>query len=114
MRPGMYVEVDFGSEEFADALDIETTPDQWQVSLVLEGRGASGEWKPVASDPQQTEEARPLGFRRAVASELKRRGIGYLLLFDEDAGADDVRRNMEEWGVRLVGTTKGARLYQLP
>jgi 4-amino-4-deoxy-L-arabinose transferase-like glycosyltransferase len=114
LRPGMYVEVDFGSEEFADALDIETTPDQWQVSLVLEGRGASGEWKPVASDPQQTEEARPLGFRRAVASELKRRGIGYLLLFDEDAGADDVRRNMEEWGVRLVGTTKGARLYQLP
>jgi hypothetical protein len=114
LRPGMYVQVDFGREENADALDIETTPDQWQARLMLEGQAASGGWKPIASVPQQTEEARPLGLRRAVASELKRRGIDYLLLFDDNTGADDVRRNAEQWGVRLVGTAKGARLYQLP
>ena len=114
LRPGMYVQVEFGREENADALDIETTPDQWQGSLILEGEAASGEWTSIASAPQQTEEARPLGLRRAVASELKRRGIDYLLLFDDNAGADDVRRNTEQWEVRLVGEAKGVRLYQLP
>jgi hypothetical protein len=114
LRPGMFVQVDFGREENTDALDIETIPDQWQTGLMLEGETASGEWKRIASGRTQTEEARPLGLRRAVASELKRRGIDYLLLFDENAGADDLRRNAEQWGVRLVGTAKGARLYQLP
>jgi hypothetical protein len=113
-RPGMYVQADFGREENADALDLETTPDQGQAGLVLEGQTASGQWKPIASVPTQTEEARPLGLRRAVASELKRRGIDYLLIFDFNGGADDLRRNWEKWGVRLVGTANGARLYQLP
>jgi len=113
-RPGMYVQVDFGREENADALDIETTPDQWQAGLTLDGQTASGEWKSIAPAGSQTEEGRPLGLRRAVASELKRRGIDYLLLFDQNVGDDDLRRNTEQWGVRLVGTAKGARLYQLP
>ena len=114
MRPGMYVEVDFGREENADGVDIETTPDQWQERLTLEGQTASGEWKPISSVPMQTEEGRPLGLRRAVAAELKRRGLDYLLLFDQNIESDDLRRNAEQWGVRLVGTAKGARLYQLP
>jgi hypothetical protein len=114
LRPGMYVQVDFGVEETADALEIETTPDQWRVQLMLEGEMASGEWKPITSAQEQTEEARPLGLRRAVASELKRRGVDYLLIFDQNTGADDLWRNTERWGVRLVGTAKGAKLYQLP
>jgi hypothetical protein len=52
--------------------------------------------------------------RRAVAAELKRRGIDYLLVFDTDNGADDLRLNAELWGIRAVGDYKGARLYQLP
>jgi hypothetical protein len=52
--------------------------------------------------------------RRAVANELKRRGIDYLLLFDTDNGADDLRLNTDLWGMRAVGDYKGARLYQLP
>ena len=113
-RPGMFVQVDFGREENADALDIETIPDHWQAALTLEGKTVSGEWNAIASVPTYKEEARPLGLRRAVGGELKRRGIDYLLLFDKNAGADDLRRNTEQWGVRLVGTAKGARLYQLP
>jgi hypothetical protein len=109
----MYVQVDFGAEETADALEIETTPDQWQVQLMLEAEAASGEWKPILSAQEQTEEVRPLGLRRAVASELKRRGVDYVLMFDQNAGADDLWRNTARWGVRLVGTAKGAKLYQL-
>jgi hypothetical protein len=114
LRPGMYVQVEFGREENVNAVDIETTPDQWQARMILEGQAARGEWKTIASAPEQTEESRPLGLRRAVASELKRRGIDYLLILDQNAGADELRRNREPWEVRLVGTAKGARLYQLP
>ena len=55
-----------------------------------------------------------IGLRRAVTGELKRRGIDYLLVFDTDNGADDLRLNSDLWGMRAVGDYKGARLYQLP
>jgi hypothetical protein len=114
LHPGMFVEVDFPDAQQADAVQIETAPNQWQVRLRLEGQGTDGSWKLLAAAPQTTEEVRPLGLRPAVAAELKRRGIDYILLFDRDLGADDVRRNTEQWRVRQVGEYKGARLYQLP
>lgn len=114
LQPGMFVQVDFGGLRDADAVQIETSPNQWHVRLQLEGQDQSGGWKLLAGAPQQTEEARPLGLRAAVAAELKRRGIDYLLLFDQDGGAEDLRRNTEQWKVRFVGEANGARLYQLP
>jgi hypothetical protein len=114
LRPGMYVQVDFGGTEQADSLEIDTAPNQWQVHLKLEGLPPAGNWKLLADSPRQSEQAQPLGLRRAVADELKRRGIDYLLIFDSDLGADDLRRNAGLWGIRQVGESKGARLYQLP
>jgi hypothetical protein len=114
LHPGMFVEVDFPEAQQADAVQIETAPNQWQVRLRLEGQGTDGSWKSLAAAPQTTEEVRPLGLRPAVAAELKRRCIDYILLFAKDLGADDVRRNIEQWRVRQVGEYKGARLYQLP
>ena len=114
LHPGMYVETDFGGTEQADAVEIQTAPNQWQVRLRLEGQETSGQWKALAAAPQTSEEVRPLGLRPAVAAELKRRGIDYLLLFDKDLGADDLRRNTGQWGIRAVGESEGARLYQLP
>jgi hypothetical protein len=114
LHPGMFVAVDFGEAQQADAVQIETAPNQWQARLQLEGQGTDGSWKLLAAAPQPTEEARPLGLRPAVAAELKRRGIDYILLFDKDLGADDLRRNTEQWRIRQVGEYKGARLYQLP
>jgi hypothetical protein len=118
LRPGMYVETDFGGSEQADAVEILTAPNQWQVRLKLEGQvegmPPSSGWKTLAAKPQQSEEGQPLGLRRAVAAELKQRGIDYLLLFDTDPGADDLRRNSSLWGVRQVGTYNKFRLYELP
>jgi hypothetical protein len=114
LRPGMYVQVDFGRDEPVDALEIATTPDQWQVRLELQGLKPNGAWTSLAKSPQQREEAAPLGVRRAVAGELKRRGIDYVLMFDRDKGADDLHRNALRWGITEMGESKGARLYQLP
>ena len=55
-----------------------------------------------------------MALRRALAEELKRRGIDYLLTFDGEYGADDLQRNAGLWGIRQVGEYRGARLYWLP
>jgi hypothetical protein len=114
LKPRQFLEVDFHGEETADAVVIETAPNQPGVRLRLEGLDDAGRWRLLSAAPQASDAARPLGLRRAVAQELKRRGIDYLLVYDHDEGADDLRLNTEIWGVRLVGEDKGARLYQLP
>ena len=114
IHDGMFVEVDFRRNEEADSVLIETAPNQWGIRLKLEGRDASGNWRPLAPAPEQSFAPLPLGLRRAVAGELKRRGIDYLLMFDSDFGADDFRDRADAWGVRRVGVYGKARLYQLP
>jgi len=114
LRPGQFVEVDFGGVEAADSVLIETAPNQWGIRLKLEGRDGSGQWKALAAEAQASNAPVPAGLRRAAAEELKRRGIDYLLVFDGEFGADDLARNAGLWGVQQVGEYKGARLYRLP
>lgn len=114
LEPGQFVAVDFGQPETADSAVIETAPNQWGLKLKLEGREPGGQWKLLAPAPQLGDAPRPLGLRRAVAEELKRRGIDYVLAFDGDLGSDDLRENADIYGIRHVGEYKGARLYQLP
>jgi len=113
IHPGMYVEVNFHKTEQADSVLIETSPDQSQIRLKLEGLNADGRWSLLAAAPVISDAAAPLGLRRAAARELERRGIGYLLLFDDEFGAGDFQANQDLWGIRQVGETQGARLYQL-
>lgn len=114
LRPGQFVEADFDRERTADSVVIEAAPNQYGIHLELYGQDASGPWKRLASEPQFSDVPLPGGLRRMAADELKRRGIDYLLLFDGEFGADDLRRNQSEWDIRQVGEYRGARLYQLP
>jgi Dolichyl-phosphate-mannose-protein mannosyltransferase len=122
LRTGMYVETNFGGAEEADAVEIQCAPNQWRVRLKLEGlpesappgRGDGTGWKTLAESAMQSEEVRPIGWRRAVVAELKRRGIDYVMFFDIDLGADDLHRNPDRWGILPIGKSKNARLYKLP
>jgi hypothetical protein len=114
LKPGQFVEVDFQGGQTADSVVLEAAPNQWAARLKLEGQDAAGRWQLLASAATPGDAPRPLGLRRAVAAELKRRGIDYLLVFDTDNGASDLRLNADLWGMRAVGDYKGARLYQLP
>src|SRR5262249_43294290 len=93
IRPGMFVETDFHRMETADSVVVEAAPDQGAVKLKLEGQDSGGVWMALAGTPQVSEAGRPLGLRRALAQELKARGFDYVLMFDTDLGADDLRRN---------------------
>jgi hypothetical protein len=114
LRPGMFVEVDFHREEPADSVLIETAPDQPGLRLQLLGQNGAGEWKTLAGAPQIYDAPAPLGLRLAAAQELKRRGIDYVLAFEDESVTQDLRRNPALWGLREAGKTKEARLLQLP
>ncbi len=113
LKPGQFVEVDFHGEQAADSVVLEAAPNQWAARLKLEGQDTAGHWQLLSAAPAPGDAPRPLGLRRAAANELKRRGIDYLLVFDSDNGADDLRLNADLWGMRDVGNYKDARLYEL-
>ena len=52
--------------------------------------------------------------RRAASDAARKRGIEYLLVVESDYGSAAFREHPETWGMRLIGTHKDARLYQLP
>jgi hypothetical protein len=114
IHPGMFVAVDFGAMRELDRVVLEGPVDQYGVRLELDGETAAGRWRRLAEQPVLGDGAPYLGYRRAAAEELKRRGIDYILCFQDEAGADDVRLNSDLWGVREVGAAAGARLYRLP
>jgi hypothetical protein len=113
-RPGEFVEVDFHRLEAADAVLIESAPDQNGIHLTLEGQDAAGQWKLLSPGPRISDAAAPLGLRRAAMEELKRRGIQYLLTFDDERETQDLRANPDLWGIRQVAQDKEVRLFQLP
>ena len=112
IRPGMYVQAELN--EVADGVLIESAPDQGQVRLKLEGRDVRHQWHTLAEAPKIFDAAAPLGLRRAAVRELERRGVGYLLVFDDEFGADEFRSNQDLWGIRQIGQASGGRLYELP
>ncbi len=112
IAPGMFLEVDFGREETFDTVDVEHSPDQWAVRLRLEASGGGG-WRPLGGEPELLERPRKAGLRRLAATELKARGIEYLVLFEQDHAARDFGQRAAEWGVTLLGERGGARLYRI-
>jgi len=113
LRSGQFVQVNFRSAESADTVILESAPNQFGARLKLEGQDTAGQWKSLALEPEMTQGAEA-DYRQAASAELRKRGIDYLLLFDNEFGADEFRRNTAAWGLRLAGEYKGARLYRLP
>jgi len=114
IHPGMFVEVDFGGTREADQVVLEGPTDQYGIRLELEGEMADGTWQRLGDRPAVSDGAPYLGFRRAAAAELTRRGIDYILCFQDEAWSENVRRDRDLWGIEAVGAAGGATLYRLP
>jgi hypothetical protein len=114
MRPGEWVEAVFPEPIDADAVVVETSPGQWTARLQLEGRDPGGVWKLLAPAPQASDGPIPPDLRLRTAQELRRRGIGYLLSFENESDTADLRSHPQLYGLREVARNADARLYQLP
>ncbi len=113
-RPGQFVAVDFHRREIADAVLIEAAPNQFGVRLKLDGQQPDGQWVPLSPAPAVSDAAPPLGLRRAAMTELRRRGIDYILSFGDERETRDLRASPDLWGIRLIAQFKETKLFQLP
>ncbi len=113
LAPGQRFEMNFRQKEPADSVSIDTSLDQRDVKLKLEGRDTPGAWRMLSDTPEAHEEPGP-DLRHAAIEQLQRRGIGYLLSFENEGETRDLRQHAELWGIREVAHNKDARLYQIP
>jgi hypothetical protein len=113
LAPGQSFEMDFHWKQTLDRVLIQTSLDQRDVKLKLEGRDPSGAWRTLSDTPEAHEEPGP-DLRHAAIEQLKRRGIGYLLSFEDEGQTRDLRLHADLWGIREVAQNKDARLYQIP
>jgi hypothetical protein len=113
LAPGQSFEMDFPRAQEVDGVGIDTSPDQRDVKLKLEGRDASGRWHTLSDAPEVDEKPGP-DLRQAAIEQLRRRGIGYLLSFEGEGETRDLRLHADLWGIREVAHNKDARLYRIP
>jgi hypothetical protein len=114
IEPGMFVEVKFDRATTLDGVALDMPVDQRAAVTAIEGRvRGQSEWKRLAATPSITGLPVPLGMRRMAIEELKRRGIGYLLVQPGDYMEADFRENASLWGMHEVAEADGARLFRL-
>jgi hypothetical protein len=112
LSKGSYVQARFASPQALDSVLVETSPNQPELRLELYGETESGEWMRLSADPDIFTANVP-DLRRAAVEELRRRGIGYLLLFESDELSKPVREGGDAAGLKEVGQSGEARLYRL-
>jgi hypothetical protein len=110
--PGMYLDVDFGRDEAVDEVRVERSSDSIEVRMQPEVLSAAGIWEKLPARLESVDVAPNPNSRRMATYELHLRGIHYILLFDTDFGAVDVKDDPEAWGLKQVASVPGARLYK--
>jgi hypothetical protein len=109
----MYIDTDFGNNQFLDEVRLDTSPDYLNVRLQVEMMDKSGNWVKIQSEPRTEEIPAPVAIRRWANLELHARGIDYILMQDTDWGADDMREDPESWGFKEIARGHGARIYKV-
>jgi hypothetical protein len=114
--PGMYLAADFGREESVDEVRLITSYDFDYTRLQLEAMntsaGPSSGWELVADNPAVVYQTIPPELRRMATREMQARGVRYLMLYDKNYGAEDFAKDPDAWGLKLIDSGYGARLYQ--
>lgn len=119
-EPGMYIEVDLGATQKVSRVVVESSSDTGATKIKLDGLSDAtgkmtpgGGWSTISDHPVESRQPVRVSLRLAATSELKARGIHYLLLWPDDLGSDDVRRYTRYWGLTQVGSVGDVRLFSL-
>jgi hypothetical protein len=113
MKPGMWLELDFGQETRIDGMLVEFTNDQPGTRVRVESQEPGGAWTELRGDPSVYEWKNLPGLRAAAIANLRLNRIRWLLINDHDFIAQDLEARAEEWGVRPVARESDWRLYTL-
>jgi len=111
--PGMYVEVDFGKLESVSAVTVQSSDDDGDIKMKLEGAGSDGNWITLADHAVESHQNTRASLRMAATNELKVRGIRYVVIKSDNPGAEDYRRYPSYWGLKLEGISGETRLYRI-
>jgi hypothetical protein len=114
VKPGDYLDVDFGRDEAVDEVRLDTSFDCQDVRLQVEMLDASGKWAVLAKNPQvSVAKHDDYSLRLAATYEMKARGLHYLSIGDDFPGANDFADDPEAWGLTAVAAGYGIRLYKV-
>jgi len=115
MRPGMYLEVEFGGPLRVSGVSLSTHRSGPKVEIF--GKPPDGRWRLLAKDIKM--EQRPAeNLRRATTRNVKRAGIDYILapvegtLGNADLGRDLVLHS-REYGIHEIGRYQTIRLFAI-
>jgi hypothetical protein len=112
-QAGMFLEIDFGRPETADKIAAQYTAEQPPLDARVEAADAAGHWEAVPGTTSCRDGKPPARLRRAAIEVLKSSGIGWMLIQDQDPGANDFRTRQAQWGITLVAAQGDVRLYRL-
>jgi hypothetical protein len=112
-EPGMYLEIDFFRKQELDSVVVESSGDTSATKIKLDGLAEDGKWTTIASAPKESVRPNRMSLRLAATAELKARGIRYVLITDDNIGANDFRSYSKLWGMKCVAQQGVARLYYI-
>jgi hypothetical protein len=111
--PGMYIDVEFGSNVAANEVRIETSTDNPDVRLRLEELGANGKWTVIGAAPEEFTMTPEGSLRLAAAHEFRAHGVRYFLVRDTDWGTEYYSKDPASWNFTPVARTEGATIYKV-
>ncbi len=104
IRPGMYADFDFEAPVTLDRVDLFCSPDQSKIDLKLEG---------IDAHIERLEHQPVTDLRRLAAETIRSRGVDYLVIADDSAAGSDIAADASRWGLRLLASEGGAKLYRI-
>jgi hypothetical protein len=107
----MYLEIDFPGDQELDSVVVESSGDSSATKIKLDGLAGDGQWSTVAAAPIESLRLSRMSLRQAATAELKARGVRYVLVTDDNIGANDFRSYAKLWGMKCVAQQGPARLY---
>jgi len=113
MKPGMYVEVDFGADEVITSVRLRVPPDQGVMRWRLDAELPPGSWTVLSSDGEFSKWADRLDLRKASLDAFKQNGIRYIEVDSNDYAAADLRNNASTWGISVLWQDNNTTLYHI-
>ena len=118
LRPGMFIDVDFGKSEHLDSVDvildnrewITTGAGTWPVQVSLEVTTDAGKTTRI---PAQVTMDAPTDLRKESEEALKEGGIHYLVINENDYQQGEFRNAPEKWNMHAIAKSSQATLFKL-